>query len=514
MAAVGVPDPVEQNAFMDLGLEIRALQQLVENCQWCWQHGYEERLPELTETARRKVESVVRLGRHLHSFRKREPGSRHHRPGACGCKRNSSSVRLLVHAGEGPPLTELEIARAIARGDLASPQDIGGSWLFALRITGTGMARRADERVWRDVTEWTRPEMLARCNGLHVIWEHPPGDVLTSDEFADRVIGSVTLPYVAGRDGKQREDGSQIWGIARVFDAQAAKIMATEVCSTSPCVVFGKEDGNTIFGNLLIEGRPSRLDHVAICERGVWDKGDAPSGVRVDNSTTQSKDTIMSDTTDTGGGMDRVLELLEGLDARLSKLEGGDQAEADKTKADEGASGQNGTASSQDLARDNRQKAADRAKADADDKDKPFEEREGAVADSAYQSRINEHRARADEVAAAWGTTTTKPFFGESINDYRRRCLKGFQKHSRDYANIDLARVPAELMDVAERTIYADALKASFSPASAGPGRLREIKRTDASGRVISTFVGSVGAWLDDFKGPVQYLTGIKTKFD
>ena len=73
MAAVGVPDRAEQEAFMDLGLEIRGLQQLVENCQWCWQHGYEERLPELTETARRKVESVVRLGRRLHSFRNGEP---------------------------------------------------------------------------------------------------------------------------------------------------------------------------------------------------------------------------------------------------------------------------------------------------------------------------------------------------------------------------------------------------------------------------------------------------------
>ena len=404
---------------------------------------------------------------------------------------------------------------AVARGDLASPQDIGGSWLYAVRVTGTGMARRAEERVWRDPAEWSRPEMVARCNGLSVVWEHPPGDVLTSDEFADRVIGAINYPYLAGRDGKQRDDGSQVWGIARVFDAKAADIMATEPCSTSPCVVFGKDDGNTHLGSLLIEGRPSRLDHVAICERGVWDKGDAPSGVRVDNSTTQSKDTFMSDTTESGGGMDRVLELLEGLDARLSKLEGGgDQAEADKanTKADKGGpAGENGKISSMDLARDDRQKAADKAKTDAD---MPFEERDGDPKDSEYLSKLADQRVKADAVAMAWGMENIRPFYGESVNNYRRRALRSFQRFSPDFEKVDLAKVPADLLDVTERTIYADALKASSSPASAGPGRLREIKRTDASGRTISTFVGSVGAWLDDFKGPVQYLTGIKTKFD
>ncbi len=396
-------------------------------------------------------------------------------------------------------MNELEIGRAVATGELASPQDIGGSWLFAIRITGTGLARRADERVWRDPVEWTKPETLARCNGLSVIWEHPPGLTLDSAEFADRAIGAIMLPYLAGRDGKQRDDGNEVWGIVRVFDAQAARLMATEPCSTSPCVTFSRDDGNVNVRDLLIEGRPSRLDHVAICAAGVWDKGDAPSGVRVDH-TTLIMESKMSDTTeksgDEGDVMSRILAMLEGMDSRLSKLEGGsEEAEADRAR-----------------------KADKAKKADAETQEKkgdePWEERDGVKADSAYSSRIAQHRVKADEVAAAWGVATTKPFFGESINAYRRRCLRSFQQHSADFAGVDLARVPHELLDVAERTIYADALKAAFSPASAGAGRLREIKKTDPTGRVVSEFVGDVSAWLNDFKGPVQYVTRIRTNFN
>jgi hypothetical protein len=39
-----------------------------------------------------------------------------------------------------------------------------------------------------------------------------------------------------------------------------------------------------------------------------------------------------------------------------------------------------------------------------------------------------------------------------------------------------------------------------MNPASAPPGMLREIRRTDQTGRVISTFVGVPDAWLCEFK--------------
>jgi 8-oxo-dGTP pyrophosphatase MutT (NUDIX family) len=59
---------------------------------------------------------------------------------------------------------ELDIAREIAAGRFASPQRYENLWLFALRITGTGMAyRRAhDEYVWRDGSLYLTQEFLDR----------------------------------------------------------------------------------------------------------------------------------------------------------------------------------------------------------------------------------------------------------------------------------------------------------------------------------------------------------------
>ena len=42
---------------------------------------------------------------------------------------------------------------------------------------------------------------------------------------------------------------------------------------------------------LLIEGKPKLLDHIAVCFVGVWDKGNAPSGV----STATAGDLVMAD---------------------------------------------------------------------------------------------------------------------------------------------------------------------------------------------------------------------------
>ncbi len=172
---------------------------------------------------------------------------------------------------------ELDIARAIADGRFASPQRYENLWLFAIRITGTGMAyRRAlDEFVWRDASLYLNQDFLDRCAGLPVIWEHPAGNVLDRDgkEYRERVIGAVMFAYVVG---------DEVWAIARINDGDAAKEM-DEGSSTSPAVVWRDASVNTelqIDGKrFLVEGKPSLLDHIAICPLGVWDKGRRPSGV-------------------------------------------------------------------------------------------------------------------------------------------------------------------------------------------------------------------------------------------
>jgi len=181
-------------------------------------------------------------------------------------------------------MDETQIAQAIAVGELTSPQEFANSWYFALRISGTGTAyRRAlDEYVYRRPDNYLSPEFLARCNGLPVVILHPAKAMLDSKEFASRVIGAIVLPFV-GREGVIDQDGNEVWGIARVLDQDAARFMREHQLSTSPAVVFALGANTTIDlsdgKHLLIEGKPALLDHLAICEHGVWDKSGPPSGV-------------------------------------------------------------------------------------------------------------------------------------------------------------------------------------------------------------------------------------------
>ena len=177
-------------------------------------------------------------------------------------------------------MDELGVARAIAAGRLVSPQRYENVWLFAIRITGTGVSYRhaRKEFVWRDPSIYLNDDFLARCNGLSVIWEHPEKSLMDSKEFSERVVGSILMPYI--HPGKPDE----VWGIAKVYDDEAAQEMRKKISSTSPAVNFADptvndtvtlEDGKV----MLIEGKPSLLDHIAICTNGVWDKGGDPTGV-------------------------------------------------------------------------------------------------------------------------------------------------------------------------------------------------------------------------------------------
>lgn len=175
-------------------------------------------------------------------------------------------------------MDELGIAKAIASGELTSPQRYENVLLIALRITGTGAAYREgiDEYVWRDPSIYLNEEFLERCQGLTVIWEHPKNRMMNSKEFNRRVIGSIMLPFI-------KADDREVWGVAKVYDEEGAEALSTQQWSTSPGVKLKTsvarklEDGS----KLLLEGDVRLLDHIAVCTLGVWDKGEDPQGVDV-----------------------------------------------------------------------------------------------------------------------------------------------------------------------------------------------------------------------------------------
>ncbi len=180
---------------------------------------------------------------------------------------------------------EIDYARAMRDGYLEGPISLGNLWLFDVRITGTGSSYREklDEFVYRPPEEYLTDEFLERCQGLPVIFEHPESSMLDTQEYRDRAIGSIVLPYIP-KEEDEKHQTDEVWGIARIYDGDAAELMQTTHISTSPAVGFGDsggtrtvkmDDGET----LLIEGRPQSLDHLAICPEGVWDKGEKPRGV-------------------------------------------------------------------------------------------------------------------------------------------------------------------------------------------------------------------------------------------
>ncbi|HED6952220.1 NUDIX domain-containing protein [Citrobacter freundii] len=432
-------------------------------------------------------------------------------------------------------LNETEVAALIADGTLSSPQYFINMWMFAIRVTGTGVTwRSADQQMtFRNPDDYLTPEFLQRVAGLPLIWLHPEKNTLDSDEFAKRVIGTLTNSWVA--------DNGEVWAIARVYDAEAAEIMATRQLSTSPTVKFVEVPKSIIVDGqpLLVEPSPELLDHVAICEQGVWDKLLAPTGVKSDSIPNEAE--IMDE--------EKIVALInKAIDARMAKAdsEAADlkaKADAEEAAKKEKADAEAKEAEEAKAKADEEEKAA-KAKADEgelkkleheakgeDDRlERERKEREREKADSQLRQEIAELRSRiptelsdeernevadaqvkADSVFSCFGKRAPVPLSGEKPLSYRRRLMIQLQEHSPDFKSVDLSSIAdSALLNVAEKQIYADAQKSASL--SVGPGMLREIKRADATGRQISTFEGDPAATWAPFQSGKRQVTSFNNQ--
>lgn len=434
-------------------------------------------------------------------------------------------------------MDELGIAEYIADGKFTSPQKYCNVWLYAIRITGTGVAYRAGrgeggtgEFTFRPESEWVTPEFLKRCNGLPVVWEHPETPILTSEEFADRVVGTIFLPY---------EKDGEVWGIAKIYDDTAKKLMAVDQWSTSPGVLAAPdaeslplESGET----LLYEGAPFLLDHIAICEQGVWDKYGAPRGVETtiieDNMAEKEEDRREEDKRDsekvesvakvdaTEDKKDAECEMkdkkdadgrsLDDLYAKLEKLMGlVEGSKSDKKDASENEEFVPGEPLDAEVDKKDTECKADK-KDESEDKKKEDEkiggekanemekgerkaereeqDRKDAVAlrsefedikrrldavnrrtrelTDAERNEISEAEAKADSVAYMFGEQAPRPLQGEEPISYRRRAVGKYQKHSDEWKSAKLDSLSDDVFAIAERQIYKDAQTAARKPAS------------------------------------------------
>lgn len=462
---------------------------------------------------------------------------------------------------------ELDVARAVRDGQLASPQLYENMWLFALRITGTGTAyrRKDDEFVLRKPEIYLTDEFLARCAGLPVIVQHPEGSQLDSREYADRVIGSIMLPYIKG---------NEVWGVARIYDAEAAEMMTQHQLSTSPAVLLRKsknlkvdlDDGRVI----LIEGDPHLLDHVAICPVGVWDKGEDPSGVLVEakgdaQMPTEAEmeaekkkkaDGQIDLATEGGGGggagehldmmlrglhsklddcmkrMDSVSTRMDSMDeerkkadaaeeeerkkADRAKKDAGEETEEEKKKADAEEKEKEEAKKKADAEEEEKKKADAMKKADADDSVRKaiadLQARMPKAVTADDYNAMADFQARADAVFQQHGMRAPGPLDMETPIVYRRRLDTMLKKHSKRWKDIDLVAIPDTALDNIEVEIFADANSAANDPSLVPEGRLVPRTRTLAGGHTETTFVGHPSAWMNSFAAQRRCVTSINPK--
>ncbi|MEN4224054.1 NUDIX domain-containing protein [Serratia marcescens] len=409
---------------------------------------------------------------------------------------------------EAEPLNEMDVAGLISGGKLTSPQFFRNMYLWALRITGTGVTWRSKFRqyAYRSPENYLTDEFLARCAGLPVIWWHPEKNVLNSEEFAARTIGTIAFAWI---------QGDEVWGMARIYDTDAAVNLSTRQLSTSPTVTGGDDVLINVDGEpLLLEGTPVLLDHLAICEQGVWDKLGDPAGVKSDTLNEVQK---MDE--------EKVLALInQALDARDSRAkadaeekakadaEAEEKAKADAAEAEEKAKAD--AAEAEEKAKADAAEAEEKAKADSELAKirADMEELKNRVPQEISDEERNEiadTQCKADSVFASFGERAPQPMAGERVMPYRRRIMTRLQKYSADYKEVDLHTIAdSQLLSIAEKKIYADAQASAASSLEPGSG-LREVVRTDATGRRISNFIGEPSACWAPFQAVSRKLSGI-----
>ena len=108
---------------------------------------------------------------------------------------------------------------------------------------------------------------------------------------------------------------------------------------------------------------------------------------------------------------------------------------------------------------------------------------------------LAERQQEWDRVAQMHGERASRPLDGERIESYDRRLAETFKKHSPKWKGEDLSAMPIEVVSkIIAPEIRTDAVTAAYRVEPNAGGLLREVRKTDRTGRIISEFVGPVDA--------------------
>src|SRR5262249_10922359 len=120
-------------------------------------------------------------------------------------------------------------------------------------------------------------------------------------------------------------------------------------------------------------------------------------------------------------------------------------------------------------------------------------------------------QARADAVAALYGSSAARPMDGESLRAYRRRLLQPYKDLHPDWKGADLRDVKdAGAFDAAENAIYAAAADEARHP-RVMPGHLIS-RSVDQGGHTMTTWHGSPIVWMERFMPRARAVTRINIR--
>lgn len=472
-------------------------------------------------------------------------------------------------------MNELDIARAMVAGELTSPQRYMNVWLFDIRISGTGHAYRGGikEYVWRKPEIYLTDEFLARCNGLPVIWVHPKEGMLNSKEFANRAIGSIFLPYIKNEDvwgiAKVFDDGAAEDMATQDLSTSPGVVLGNgediklKLPDGSPILI---EDDPRLLDHIAIVPN-------GVWDKGGPPNGIRTDSVRNPTMAERTEEEKEADRRDAEGNIaSKVMDALDSMNKRLDAMEmdsksrrdaeekdrkdaaerdrmdrrakrdaeradwmkedaaqcAMDDAEEEKEAKEHEAKGEE-KEDAADRARKDRRDRMDKRRADAEkaEEDRKDTARKDAASlkdqvDAAVRAHLKDDspeerdakadaQIRADSVYRAFNDSAPPPMRGETAAAYDIRLIKGMQKHSAPWKDVDLHVLPDTARGIARTQIYADAVVASRRVDDLPDGRLIPSTEVTASGHRVTTFRGK-NTFIMGLKRPSMRVTEFLTQ--
>ena len=120
-------------------------------------------------------------------------------------------------------------------------------------------------------------------------------------------------------------------------------------------------------------------------------------------------------------------------------------------------------------------------------------------------------QARADTVFAGFGERAPRPLEGEILVDYRKRLATRLKKHSATWGKVKLSELPDSAFQIAEDTIYNDAISAAANPVDLEAGELRMVTKIDPSTGVRSNVFYGKESFVKKMGRPGRRVQSFRT---